>query len=120
MYHIRPLRMRILVKFNFHYVRKLPCKYELFWLTDSWEEDFQIIQSYFCNYLSFEEDLVGPSLDQTWIPLAKEWFVPSLIEIGWLVLSVYFQSFAIISLWRGVFPFIWTHFESPPPKDNLH
>jgi hypothetical protein len=31
---------KILTNFNLHYVRKLSCKDELFWLSGSWKEDF--------------------------------------------------------------------------------
>jgi hypothetical protein len=38
-----------------HYGKKLSWKFELPWPSSSWE-DYQIL--YFCDYLSFEENLV--------------------------------------------------------------
>jgi hypothetical protein len=35
---------------------------------------------HFCDYPRFEEDL-----DQIWIPIIQEMFVPSLIEIGQMI-----------------------------------
>ena len=32
----------------------------------------------------------GPSFEQTWIPFTQGWFVPSLVEIGWLKLAQWF------------------------------
>ena len=31
-----------LTNFNLHYIRKLQCKFQLFWLSGSWEEDFYL------------------------------------------------------------------------------
>jgi hypothetical protein len=36
---------------------KLSCKHELFWLSGSWKENFQMTLHHFCDYLHFEEDL---------------------------------------------------------------
>jgi hypothetical protein len=63
---------------------------------------------HFCDYLPFEENL-ALYLNKLEFPLPKD----NLIEFGLLVLekiffkiSVYFYSFAIISPWRRVIPFI--------------
>jgi hypothetical protein len=45
---------------NLHYIRKLSCKYDLFWLSGSGEKNFLKKPTpclYFCDYLPFEEDL---------------------------------------------------------------
>ena len=60
---------------------------------------------------------VGPSFEQSWIPFTQGCFVPSLVEIGsvilekklFLILSMYFRYFVIISPWERVGPFIWTN-----------
>jgi hypothetical protein len=41
---------------NLHYIRKLSCKYDLFWLSGS-GEDFWMTPPHFWDYLPFEEDL---------------------------------------------------------------
>ena len=54
----------------------------------SWEEDFLISSMYF-RYLViiFLGKWLGPSFEQTWIPFTQGCFVPSLVEIGPVVLE---------------------------------
>ena len=59
----------------------------------------------------------GPFIWKTWIPFTQGCFVPSLVEIGPVVLekkiltfsSMYFHYFIIISPWKKAGPFIWTN-----------
>ena len=56
----RPPWTMMLTILNLHYIRKLSCKYDLFWLSGSEEEDFSMTPTpflNFCNYLPFEEGL---------------------------------------------------------------
>jgi hypothetical protein len=58
--HCGPSRspgIMIWTNLNLQYIRKLSCKYELFCLSGSFKEDFQITPHHFCDYLPFEEDL---------------------------------------------------------------
>ena len=48
--------------------------------------NFVNVFSPFCNYLPLEKG-GGPSFEQTWIPFNKGWFVPTLVEIGPVVLE---------------------------------
>ena len=51
----------------------------------------------------------GPLFEQTWIPFTQGYFVPSLVEIGPVILmKKIFQNFVIISTWKRAGPFIWT------------
>jgi hypothetical protein len=43
----QPLGSMMCTHLNLHYIIKLSCKYELFWLSGSWE-DFQMTPPYFC------------------------------------------------------------------------
>ena len=54
------LEAMILTNLNLHYVKKLPGKIELFWLSGSWEEDFQMTPPYFCIFV-----IISP-LKRTW------------------------------------------------------
>ena len=61
----------------------------------------------FFNYPPFEKGQ-GPSFEHTWIPLTQGCFVPSLVEIGPVVLEEkilnfihVFLYFLIISPWKG-------------------
>ena len=48
---------------------------------------FLISSIYFRNYLPYLGIEQGPSFEQTWIPFTQECFVPSLFEIGPVVLE---------------------------------
>ena len=48
---------------------------------------FVNVFSPFCNYISPLEKEQGPSFEQTWIPFTQGCFVPSLVEIGSVVLE---------------------------------
>ena len=45
---------------NLHYIRKLSCKYDLFWLSGSGEEDFSMTPPHFCIFV-----IISP-LKRTW------------------------------------------------------
>jgi hypothetical protein len=68
---------------NLHYVRNPSCKYEPFWLSCSQGKKISITSPNFCIYdhLPFEEDMTFRA------PFTQGWFVPSLTEIGQLVLE---------------------------------
>ena len=79
---IQPPGAMILTNLNLHYVKKLPCKFELFWQVVLEKKIFQFL--HFCDYFPFEEDLVlhlnklefpSPKNDlyQVWLKLAC-WF----------------------------------------------
>jgi hypothetical protein len=55
----RPPGTIIWTKLNLNYIRKLSCKYELFWLWGSWE-DFKMIPPYFCKSM-----IISP-WERTW------------------------------------------------------
>ena len=62
-----------------------------------------------------------------WVPFTKWCFVPSLVEIGTVILkekilkisSMYFCFFIIISLWKRGWPFFLNKFKFASPKDAL-
>ena len=58
----------------------------------------------------------GSSYEKTWIPLNKGCFVPSLGEIGPVVLDSSIQYFVIISFWKRVWAFISTNFNAFNPR----
>jgi hypothetical protein len=51
----RPPGTMIWTNLNLHYIRKLSCKYELFWLCGFLNDPAPFL--HFCNYLRFKEDL---------------------------------------------------------------
>ena len=65
-----------------------------------------------CYYLTLEKGQ-GPSFERNWIPLTQGCSVPSLVEIGPVVLenksSMYFHCVAIISLWQRAWPNMGTN-----------
>ena len=67
----RPPGTMMLTILNLHYIRKLSCKYDLFWLSGSGEEDFSMTPPHFCNYFPFEEDL-ALNLNNLEFPLPKD------------------------------------------------
>ena len=68
-----------------------------------------------CYYLPLEKGQ-GPPFEINLIPLTQGCSVPSLVEIGPVVLemkspdSMYFYFVAIIPLWQRAWSFIWTNF----------
>ena len=54
------------------------------WPKGSWEEEFL---NFFNVFSIFRNSLLGPSFEQTWILYTKGCFVPSLVEIGPVVLE---------------------------------
>ena len=110
---------------NLHYIRKLSCKYDLFWLSDSSEEDFSMTSLHFCDYLPFEEDR-ALYLNNLEFPLPKD----DLYQV-WLKLACWFwrrrflKIFSEFSLFCYYLPFEMdnplhlNNLESPPPNDDL-
>jgi hypothetical protein len=77
----RPLGTIIYTRFNLHYVRKLSCRSELFWLSDLENKNFQWPHPIFeFLWLSPLGRKAGPSFRHFFYSLP-----PSLIEIGQLV-----------------------------------
>ena len=66
----------------------------------------------------------GPSFEQIWIPFIQGCFVPSLVEIGPVVLEkriflfwlMYFRYFVIICPWKRAGPFIWINLNPLYPR----
>ena len=57
--------------------------------------------------------------EQTWLLFTQGCIVPSLVEIGsvfFLILSMYFPIFGIISPWKWVWSFIWTNLNPLHPR----
>jgi hypothetical protein len=96
----RPPGTMICRNLNLHYIRKLSCKYYLFWLSGS-KEDFWITLPHFCNYLPFEEDL-ALYLNTLEFPLPKD----DLYEV-WLKLVCWFwrRFFFNINTCKYGFPY---------------
>jgi hypothetical protein len=67
----------------------------------------------------------GPLFEQSTIPFIQGWFVPSLIEIGLLILEKIFKNFQCIFTLLWLSPFgegqspSLKNLESPPHKDDL-
>ena len=61
-----------------------------------------------------------PSFEQSLFPFTKWYFVPSLVEIGWVVLEKMILNFVNVCTfylpWKRPRPFIWTIFISLNPK----
>ena len=95
-----------------------------------WRRRFFFISSmyfrYLCNYLPLEKD-GALNLKKTWIPFTQECFVPSLVEIGPVVLEKKIFKFrqcifaicVIISPWKRAGALHLNKLESPSPKDAL-
>ena len=98
--------------------RMLCAKFGWNWLSGYGEEDFLILSMYFHYFVIISPSKrVGPSFEQTWIPFTQGCFVPSLVEIGPVVLEKKIFKFhqcifaicVIISPWKRAGPFIWTN-----------
>jgi hypothetical protein len=77
-----------LYQLNLHYVRKLSCKSDLFWLSCSQRENFSMTSPNICLlWLSPLGREPGSSFGKLLILFNQGWFVPSFIEIGLLVLE---------------------------------
>ena len=67
---------------------------------------------------------LGPSFDQTWILVNQECIVPSLVEIGpvvleeknFLIKTMFFRYFLIISPWKRTRPLIWINLNLKHPR----
>ena len=76
--------------------------------------------------LSPLEEGCEPVFVKFWIPSIQRCFVPSLVEIGpvvlekkiFLISSMYFHYFLIISPWKKAGPFIWI--KSNPLHPRMH
>jgi hypothetical protein len=89
---------------NLQYVTKVWCKSELFWPSGSWE-DFWITPPYLCIFVIISPWRgSGPLFGQTCIPFTQGRFVPSLIEIGKLVLKKIFKHYFQYHMLNG-FPY---------------
>ena len=70
-------------------------------------------------------EFIFSSFEETWIPFIQGCFVLRLIEISSVVLekrifiisSMYFRYFVIISAWKRVGPFIWTNLHPLHPLE---
>ena len=82
--------------------------------------NFVIVFSIFRNYLPLEKG--GARHLNKLEPFTQGCFVPSLVEIGpvvlekTLILSMYFRYFVIISPWKRAGPFIWTNLNPLHPR----
>ena len=104
-----------LKKFEFPLSKNTLC---LVWLKLAqrfWRRFLKVVNFFFnfCYYLPLEKGQ-GPSFERNWIPLTQGSSVPSLVEIGPVVLetksSMYFHYVAIISFDKDrKWPFIWTN-----------
>jgi hypothetical protein len=122
----RPLGAMILTNLLLHYIRKVPCKFQLFWPSSSLEEkkNLKWPQPIFTFlWLSPLWRLPSPLFDKIQFPSPKDNLYQA-IEFDLLVLekilkifSVYIYSFAIIFPWRRANPFIWTNLN--PPRYNM-
>ena len=88
------------------------------WLSGSGEWDFLISSIYFRYFVIISPwKRAGPSFEQTWILYTQGCFVPRLVATGsvvldkkiFLILSIYFRYFVIISPCKRAGPFIWTN-----------
>ena len=70
------------------YPRMLCAKFGWNWLSGSGQKDFYILSLYFHYFIIISPGKgQGPSFVQTWIPFNQWWIVPSLVEIGPVVLE---------------------------------
>ena len=70
------------------YPRMLCAKFGWNWLSGSGEEDFLLSSIYFCFFVIISPwKRAGPSFKQNWISFSQRCFVPSLVEIGPIVLK---------------------------------
>ena len=117
-YHILPWKRAgpfIWTNLNPLHQRMLCAKFSWNWPSGS-GEDFWIFSMYFRYFVIISPwKRAGPINWSTWIPFTQGCFVPSLVEIGSVVLekkifnisSMYFHYFVIISSWKRAWPFIW-------------
>ena len=67
------------------------------WPSGSGEEDFLNSSIYFhCFLIIFPWKRARPFIWKTWIPFTQARFVPSLIEIGLLILKIFFFQFVYV------------------------
>ena len=70
-----------------------------------WRRFSKVVNIFQFLLLSPLRKRAGPSIVRNWIPLTQGWSVPSLVEIGPVVLenksSMYFHYVAIIALWQS-------------------
>ena len=108
-----------------HLHPKMLCgKFGLNWPSSSEEEDFLISSIYFRYFKIIPlEKGWGPSFEQSWLPFTQGCIVPSLVEFGpvglekdFLISSLYFCHWVIISPWKRVGSFIWTNLNPLHPR----
>jgi hypothetical protein len=89
---------------NLHYIRQLSCKSELFWFSGS-GKDFEWPHSIFA-FLWLSPLWRGPDplFEAFRVTYTQGWFVPTLIEIGPLVLKIFFN----VNTCRNGFPYCGT------------
>jgi hypothetical protein len=103
----------ILTNFILYFLWKLSCKFDFFssveWLLRRFLIDPTIFLS---NIISYGRKS-GALFERIWIPYTQGWFVPSLIEIGLLVLERKITGLLLLFLHyipcRRAFPLIWTN-----------
>ena len=93
---ISPLKQAghfIYIKLNLLHKRMLCAKFGWNWPCDSGEGFFFISSLYFHSFviIPFGKSC-GPSFEKTWIPLTHGCFVPSMVEIGPMILEKVFLS----------------------------
>jgi hypothetical protein len=118
-----PLGTMMWTILNLHYIRKLSCKYGLFWLSGS--GGFQMTPPHFCNYLPFEEDL-SLYLNNLELPLPKDDLCQAWLKFacwfwrrGFLtIFSVFLLFCYYLPLGKGI-SFHLNNLKSPPPKNDL-
>ena len=112
----------IWINLNPLHPRMLCAKFGWKWLSGSGEEDFLILSKYFRYFVIIcPWKRTGPFI---WIPFIKGCFVPSLVEIGPVVLGKNFLNFInafspfffIIFVWKRTWPFIWTDLNLLHPR----
>ena len=95
------------------------------WLSGSWEEDFLISSMYFRYFVIVSPwKRLGPFIWTNFNPLNPKmlcakfcWNWPSVLEKKiFLISSMYFRYFVIISPWKRTGPFIWTNLNPLHPR----
>ena len=90
------------------------------------EKNFFFISSMYFHYFVIISPLKrpGPFIWTNWIPFTQGCFVPRLVKIGpvvleekiFLISSMYFHYFVIISPWKRAGPFVWTNLNPLHPR----
>ena len=100
------------------------CKFWLKLVSWFWRRPFlNFVNVFFTILLSSPFGIRwNPSFEQIWIPITQECFVPSLVEIGPLILENFFNLFLLfcfyLPLEKGVTHYL-NKLKSPSPMDVL-